>query len=135
MDRLNMTDAFNRYHARLVNNLWAVSAIAVDGALVVSCWDFTITPVNAEVMVCTDSLSRWTENNRLGNNLLRDHLNQAILEKLPIRLVVAHPAPESAKRIAEYFHVRSDVVGRIVGFDGDQFVLEFTRSSPPGISG
>ena len=38
MAKLNFTEAFAKYGAKLSNPQWAVSAIAEDGAFVMSCW-------------------------------------------------------------------------------------------------
>jgi hypothetical protein len=126
MDRLGIVESFARYGATLHNKRWSVSAIAQDGSLVMSCWDDRIR-TSKGVMRYQDSLSGWAEN-ALGSALLREHLSQAVQANLPVRLVLAHPAPPGAGRVAEYFHVRPDVVGRTVSFDGDQFVFEFVRA-------
>ena len=128
MDRLGIVESFSRYGATLKNKRWAVSAIAQDGSLVMSCWEDRIrTSKGKGVMRYEDSLSGWAAN-APGSALLREHLVQSIRENLPVRLVLAHPAPPGAGRIAEYFHVRPNVVGRTVKFDGDQFVFEFVRA-------
>ena len=81
----------------------------------------------------TDILSRW-EANSLGNNLLREHLLLALAESLPIRLVVATalntlPIDKGwdASLISKTFHIKPEVVGRLVAFDGDEFIIDFRR--------
>jgi len=44
MNELGYVEAFARLGAKLANPQWAVSAMADDGALVVSCWQ---TPIQA----------------------------------------------------------------------------------------
>ena len=126
MDRLRIVDAFKRYGATLQNYMWAVSAIAPDGGVVISCWDSDIRTAN-KVMHYQDCLSSWSGKNPNGSRLLREHLEQAVRDVLPLHLVLAHPAEPNTGRIAEYFHVRTDVVGKVVTFDGDAFALEFSR--------
>jgi hypothetical protein len=128
MDDLQIRDAFKRYGATLHNNRWAVSAIANDGSLVVSCWQGRFNTLNG-AMQYVDTLSSWDGKNAPGSNLLREHLTQAIRDSLPVRLVIAHPAPEGSNRIADHFHVRPDLVGRVVSFNGDEFALEFVRQT------
>jgi hypothetical protein len=38
MAALGFVEAFSKYGATLANPMWAVSAIAEDGSLVISCW-------------------------------------------------------------------------------------------------
>jgi hypothetical protein len=126
MSDLTFTAAFAKYGAKLPNRMWAVSAIATDGSLVISCWQhlFDRNPAPG-VMRYSDRLSRW-KGNTAGNNLLRAHLTQARDEKLPIRLVIASTrdtaavdAGEDASKLDNVFHVREDFVGQLVSFDDD----------------
>ncbi len=126
MDNLLISDAFKRYGATLQNIRWAVSAIANDGSLVVSCWKGRFKTTKG-AMRYSDSLAGWSTNASPGSNLLREHLTQAVRENLPVRLVIAHPTPEGSKQGADHFHVRPDLVGRVLSLEGDEFVLEFVR--------
>ena len=132
MANLNMTTAFNRYGAKLANAQWAVSAISDSGELVVSCWKHYLSPRDGK-LVYTDRLSRWA-GNKPGNNLLRDHLQAAIIDQTNVRLVIAKsddPATIDSDKPASgtqnTFGVREDLVGRVSAFDGDEFVLEFVK--------
>ena len=116
--------AFASYGAKLVNRLWAVSA-PIDGAMVLSLWFHKF----KYGMVYEDRLSRWSG---LGNNLFREHLQQIVDGKLPIRLVIAtstDPAAvdrgEDASKIRSTYGVRPDLVGEVEHFDGDTFRLRF----------
>jgi hypothetical protein len=128
-----LVEAFRRYGAKLVNPQWAVTAIAEDGALVVSCWSHYFTRPSPDVMRYEDRLSRW-EHNVHGTNLARRHLAQAVEERLPVRLIIgtaSKTAPidkgESASHTPKKYHVREDLAGRVVEFDGERFVIEFKR--------
>jgi hypothetical protein len=135
MGDLGLKQAFGRYKAELTNPMWQVSAIAEDGSLVVSCWTkYLVT--EQKMMRYTDRLSRWG-NNKAGNNLLKEHLTLALETQLPVRLIMARADNDSdldgvvdASKIKKTFHVRDDVVGKVVTFDGDTFVVDFRKSAP-----
>jgi hypothetical protein len=126
MNQLLYREAFARYQATPVKRS-SLSALAQDGALVISCWNFGVTS-HGDAMQYRDSFSQWEEGNAPAGALLREHLNAAVRDNLAVRLIVAHPATKGT-RVAKYFHVRPDVVGRVVSFDGDEFVLEFVRQT------
>ena len=132
MANMNMTTAFNRYGAKLSNPNWAVSAISKSGELVISCWKHYLSN-NDGKLVYTDRLSRWA-GNKPGNNLLRGHLEAATKGQTNVRLVIAktdEPAlvdsGGDASQAQNTFGVRENLVGRIASFDGDEFVIEFTK--------
>ena len=132
MATLSFTEAFKAYGAKLVNPMWAYSALAEDGALVVSCWSHRL-KLKDGVLSYTDRLSRWGAHTP-GKSLLTEHLLKARDSALPVRLVVATTdRPEvveqggDASTISKTFHVKQEVVGKVVAFDGENFVLEFRR--------
>ncbi|HEY6640602.1 hypothetical protein [Povalibacter sp.] len=132
MPKLSYTQAFHAFGAKLVNRMWAYSAVASDGSIVVSCWSHKL-KLQDGVLTYTDRLSRW-EPNPPGKNLLIEHLTKARDESLPVRLVIATTdrpdvvdRGEVANTIAKTFHVKPEVVGKVVLFDGDNFSLEFSR--------
>jgi hypothetical protein len=126
MERLDLTSAFKRYGATPKNNRWAVSGVARDGGIVISCWQSALRRVD-RALIYRDTLSSWTGTNPNGSNLLREHLEQALAAGLPIHLVVAHAAESSAGSITDHFSTRPEVVGTVASFDGDEYVLEFKR--------
>ena len=130
MKKLSLTEAFAYYGAKLRNTRWAYSAIANDGSLVISCWErFLHTDVDGHKRY-EDHLSRW-QSNHPGKNLLADHLRQAIEGSLSVRLVVAtldNPKESEsgdASSLPKTFTTEKDLVGKVVAFDGDAFVIEF----------
>lgn len=132
MRPLNLTTAFNRHGAKLANPQWAVSAMNNKGELVVSCWSHYFTARDGK-LVYTDRLSRWSGNTP-GNNLFRKHLDAAIADKLPVRMVKATTSDPDlvdsggdASEAKNTFSVRKDVIGRVTSFDGDNFTIEFVR--------
>jgi len=132
MSSLSLTSAFARYGAKLANSQWAVSAINSSGELVVSCWKHYLK--GGEGKLCyRDRLSRW-DGNAAGNNLLREHLNKALSDGLPVRLVIARTdatdivdSGQDASQATKTFGVREDLVGKVVAFDDDHFEIEFVR--------
>lgn len=131
----SFTECFASFGAELPNPQWAVSALAEDGALVISCWSLYFDRPDADTLRYRDSLSRWS-GNELGNRLLKAHLERAVALSLPIRLVVATPtareeidAGRDASTVRKKFHTKPDVVGRVVDFDGDNFAIDFQRIS------
>jgi hypothetical protein len=134
MSSLGFVQAFEKFSARPTNPMWAVSAIAADGALVVSFWAHHCKSGGKGVLFCSDRLSRWS-GNELGNKLMREHLTPAIAESLPVRMVVATTtdiqaveAGHDGSKVKKTFHVREDVVGHVASFDGDSYVVEFSRT-------
>lgn len=131
----SFTDCFAAYGAKLPNAQWAVSALAGDGSLVVSCWSLYFSRPDRHTLRYTDRLSRWS-GNEAGNRLLHSHLIQAYASSLPVRLVIATPTDGQvvhqgldASCIKKTFHVRPDLIGMVAEFDGDEFVIDFSRNS------
>ncbi|MBL8279058.1 MAG: hypothetical protein JNL93_20350 [Pelomonas sp.] len=134
MADLGFVEAFAKFHAKPANQMWAVSALADDGALVISCWAHLCKPSGKGVLAYSDYLSRWG-NNELGAKLLKAHLADAIARGLPVRMVVATTTEtefvdqgNDASKVKKTFHVREDVVGRVAFFDGDHYIIEFRRA-------
>jgi len=133
MAHLGFVEAFAKFHAKPANPMWAVSAISDDGALVLSCWAHYCKTGGKGVLLYGDRLSRWS-GNALGNALMRDHLAQSFQQGLPVRMVVATAVDtdavdhgHDASTVQKTFHVREDVVGRVISFDGDNYLVEFRR--------
>lgn len=138
MPTLGFVQAFAKFGAKLDNPMWACSALAADGALVVSCWSHYFKK-SGLALHYVDCLSRWSGND-LGNRLMRTHLEKAKAENLQVRMVVATAKePELVEKVSDAgtldktFHVRDDVVGRVLSFDGDNFIIEFTRLHTHGV--
>lgn len=133
MDSLSLTEAFIRYGASIANPRWAVSAEARDGAIVACCWSDSLRSENGR-LIYADRLSRWGYTNTAARNLLRKHLALAAGQGRLIRLVIADAEDTGTIEIGKgisllnrRFSIRPDLVGRVVEFDGDRFVLEFEQ--------
>jgi hypothetical protein len=119
---------FGRYGAKLVNRMWAVSALTDDPRqLVVSIWSHNIDATDGRC-VYDDSLAHWQG---AGKNLLKEHLAIAFRDGLPLRAVVAtqHNRAEVLttpdKQPRNTFQARPDWVGRVESLEVDHFVLVF----------
>lgn len=128
------TECFASYGAKLPNPQWAVSAIAENGDLVVSCWSLYFSWPDSETRRYRDRLSRWA-GNKNGNRLLRSHLEEALASHRQVRLVIATPVDRrgvdegaDASATKKTFHVEPDEIGVVASFDGDEFVIDFKRN-------
>ena len=129
MSRLGIKDAFAKYCATLRNVQWSVSAWATDGSLVVSLW----APLPKRPG-WQPGVRRQGFRSGPGNQEFRENVARAFKEKSEVRLVVATTEDEAyvesgqdASRINKYFHVREDLIGRVVEYDGDVYVFRFSK--------
>ena len=124
---LSLIDAFGRFGAKPSSRLRGRSAIAADGAMVLNCLSVHFGHPSRGVLRYEDRLSREPAGSKdLG--LLGQHLTLARDGALPIRMIVTAPAGE---KTSSSCHVRPDLVGKIVTFDGDHFIVDFTRLEEP----
>ena len=139
MSEITFTEAFAKYGAVLSNRQWSFSAIAPDGALVISCWQHKIKTAEG-LWRYSDCLSRFKQSNAAGRNEFIKHLRQAYDEKLRVRLIIVIVSPEDAARVdagedasglRKTFHVREDYVGEIETFDGDAYTIAFKKTPKP----
>lgn len=130
MKPLTLTRAFASYGAELKNSRWAFSAIASDGSLVLSCWKHFLKSYVDGHKRYADRLSRW-KTNTPGRQLLIEHLQLATEKDLPVRMIVAtledprDETVEGAGVLPKIFTVHPEMIGRVVEYDGDLFVIEF----------
>jgi hypothetical protein len=133
MSNLTVNEAFAQYGAKLVNRQWAVSSIAENGDLVMSCWSHYFKSPEKGTLRYSDTLSRWNTNTA-GNSLLKEHLASAFKDNTPVRIVFATTEDTglvdsgldvSAAR--KKYHVRRDIKGHIVSFDGNSYILDFKK--------
>jgi hypothetical protein len=121
---LTLIDAFDRFRAKPSNRVSSLSAIAADGAMVLACTSTNFNHPSRGVLRYEDRLSREAPDSK-ENQLLGQHLILARDGELPIRMiVVAAPTNKSGGRTV---HVRPDLLGKLVKFDGDHYVVDFIR--------
>lgn len=133
MSDLTVNEAYAQYGAKLVNRQWAVSSIAENGDLVMSCWSHYFKTPEKGLLRYSDSLSRWNTN-EAGNTLLKEHLAEAVKDNTPVRIVFATTVETAlvdsgldVSAAKKKYHVRKDIKGHIVSFDGDKYVLDFKK--------
>jgi hypothetical protein len=124
--KLSLIDAFGRFGAKPASRMRGLSAIAADGAVVLNCAPPYFGHPARGVLRYEDRLSRDAEDVK-GNELLGQHLALARDGELPIRLVVKTPLDAATSKRGTNFHVRRDLIGKLVKFDGDHYIVDFTR--------
>jgi len=136
---MGLEDCFAEYGAKLVNVRWACSAIAENGDLVLCLWQHMLhrPPAATSGLRYEDFFWRW-DVNQSGKDLLRKHLQQALESHKKVRLVMAcvddarHRAAidagKSADRLPKSFEPRKNLVGKVLEFSDDKFVIEFRRA-------
>ncbi|MFZ0499812.1 MAG: hypothetical protein WAU49_06885 [Steroidobacteraceae bacterium] len=127
---LSLIDAFGRFGAKPSSRLGSLSAMATDGAMVLSCLPAYFGHPASGVLRYEGRLSTVeAESKEIGN--LGEHLTHARDGSLPVRMVVKSPAPEKNGAKTRTYHIRPDLIGKVVEFDGDHFIVDFTRQEPP----
>jgi hypothetical protein len=121
---LTLIDAFRRFGAQPANKLGALSALAADGAMVLNCEQACFRHPEQGVLRYENRVSTDTPVSK-DAQLLGQHLLLARDGALPVRMVVSFFA--DGKSGIRGCHVRPDLVGRVVSFDGDHFVVDFER--------
>lgn len=121
---LSLVEAFGKFGSKPSNRVRALSAMAADGALVLNCSPEYFGHPERGVLRYEDRLSREAVATKC-TDLLSKHLTLARDAALPVRLVVTSIDSESRRSLGS--HVRVDLIGKVVKFDGDHFVVDFTR--------
>jgi hypothetical protein len=124
---LNLIDAFARFGATPSNRIRGLSAIATDGAVVLNCSQQHFAHPTRGVLRYEDRLSREPQDSK-DVALLGQHLTLARDSDLPVRMVVADLSDPKRRG----YHVRPDLIGKVVKFDGDHFMVDFTRPGEAG---
>ena len=129
---LSLVDAFARFGAKPATRMRGLSAIAADGAMVINCSPPYFGHPARGVLRYEDRLTRDSDDLK-GTALLGQHLALARDGELPIRMVVRTPVDAGSNKRGTSFHVRRDLIGKLVKFDGDQYIVDFTRLQPAPI--
>src|SRR5689334_21659562 len=126
---ISLVEAFGKVGSKPSNRLRALSAMAADAALVLSCSPEYLAQPERGILRYEDRLSRETVGTKC-TDLLSQHLTLARDAALPVRMVVT--PVDSGKRRSLGCHVRVDLIGKVVKFDGDHFIVDFTRREESG---
>lgn len=125
MMNLSLFDAFGRFGAKPSRRMSSLSAMAMDGALVLNCRFAHFSHPVRGVLRYETSLSAAQAGAEVVSTL-SDHLTRARDGDLPVRMVVTIPEREKSGKSGGYY-VRPDLIGKVAEFDGDRFVVDFTR--------
>jgi len=127
MENLSLEVAYGRYGAQIVNKQRSLSAVAADGSLVLTCLSERFSRPGAGVLRYSAQLSQEAGVSSRVNELAAQ-VKSAQDSGSDVRAVVITPPRGMVRRV---IHVRKDLVGKVVEFDGDNFVVDFTRPAPP----
>jgi hypothetical protein len=127
MENLKLADAYARYGAKIPRGQPALSAVAADGTVVISCQAKKFGRTRRDVLRYEDTIST-DESGARHKTLLGEHLVLARDRELPVRLVIVTPPKGTSPKIIA---VRPDLVGKVTEFDGDHYVLDFSRIVQP----
>jgi hypothetical protein len=124
---MNLSEAFALYGAEVPRRASRLSAIAADGALIVGCSARRFSRPAAGVMRYENVLSGDGGGTAEALLQLKQHLELAHKESRPVRLVIITEAASGATP-SRTVHVRRDLVGSVLEFDGDRYVIDFVRA-------
>ena len=127
VENLSLMTAYARYGAQGSSKLRSLSAVASDGSLVLTCPSDRFSRPGTGILRYSAVLSQEkAPTARLAE--LKSQLESAQNAGTDVRLVVVTP---SKGRVSRTIHVRSDLIGKVVEFDGDGYVVDFTRPVAP----
>ena len=127
MEPLRLADAYDRYRATIPRGQPVLSALTTDGAVVLSCNATKFDHPLKGVLRYEDAISTDPSAER-HKVQLSAHLKLAHEGEMPIRLVIVTPARGPLPRI---IGVRPDLTGKVTTFDGDRFIVDFSRPPAP----
>jgi len=132
MGNLSLLEAFATFGGKPANRLSSVSAMASDGgAMILGCSSGQFGHPARGVLRYEDRLSREAER-PIEVTSLGQHLTLARDGNLPIRMVViTDKAAAATGKVTRDIHVRHDLVGKLVKFDGDHYIVDFVRVEEP----
>ncbi|MEO8313953.1 MAG: hypothetical protein ABI645_04070 [Pseudomonadota bacterium] len=123
MQSLSLEVAFARYGAKALNKQRSLWALATDGSLVLSCESLHFSRPGTGILRYSRRLSELTSA-KAQVTQLGTQLRTAFEAGTCVHPVIITAPIRLAKR---NIHVRSDLQGRVVEFDGDSFSVDFTR--------
>lgn len=131
MGNLSLLEAFAVFGGKPANRLHSLSAISSSGTeMILGCSGSRFKHPTRGVLRYEDSLTRETQ--RPAEMLsLGEHLNKARDGNMPIRMIVITEKADPAGKVSREIHVRVDLVGKLIGFDGETFVIDFVRHVQP----
>jgi hypothetical protein len=101
--------------------------MASDGSLILSCPAERFSRPGAGVLRYSAQISQEL-GAALNKAALRTHVQSALADGTEVHPVLITTRKGETSRMV---HMRPDLTGKIVEFDGDHFVVDFTRPAPP----
>jgi hypothetical protein len=126
VERLNLAEAYARYGAKLENRLRGLSACAADGSVVLTCETSQLARPGIGILRFEGDIPNEAPVARTSA-LLREHLTLARDEARRVSMVIVSPSTGRTRNI----HIRKDLIGSVASFDGDHYVVDFTRVPQP----
>jgi len=124
-----ISEAFATFDAKQSNVQWSVSAINRSGEFVASLWDQFFEKRSKSTMTYVDRVTRW---NGAGNGEFIRNLDRAYKNKLKVRAIIAKSkrpdviaAGGPGSNLGNTFHPKTEWVGEVTLWDGDNFEIEF----------
>lgn len=124
MVNLTLVDAFAQYGGKPANRLHSLSGMAADGAMILSCASTRFGHPKPGVLRYEDKVSRDPDR----STELSTHLNLARDGKLPVRIIIISSTAQEEGAASRAIHTRIDLVGSVVEFDGDHYIVDFVRT-------
>jgi hypothetical protein len=128
MANLSLDDAFAKYGGKPANRLHSLSAMADDGSMILGCVSTRFGHPSPGVLRYEDRLSRDPSRAPVLETL-GTHLSLARDGKLPVRMIIIASKPNDEGTGGREIHIRSDLVGSVVQFDGDHYIVDFVRAA------
>jgi len=129
MGKLSLQEAFAVFGGKPTNRLHSLSALAADGTeMILGCYAKRFTHPKRGVLRYHDALSSES-GHPAEMQSLGQHLTRARDANLPVRMIVITEKPAEADKVTREIHVRTDLVGKVVEFDGERFVIDFIRGA------
>lgn len=127
MDSVPLDLAFSRFGAVIKPRQRLLSATAQDGSLVLLCQSSGFSRPGAGVLRYSARMSLMPVP-ATQVEALRRNLDAARSGAKPVRLIIQTPGIGKA---SNRVHMREDLVGSIVEFDGDAYSVDFVRLAEP----
>lgn len=130
MLNLSLVDAFAKYGAKPANRLHSLSAMAADGAMILGCGSTRFNHPVPGTLRYEDKLSR-DPSHTAESAALGAHLSLARDGKLPVRMIVIASKVQESGSESREIHIRTDLIGSVIKFDGDHYIVDFVRAGAP----
>ena len=127
---MGISDEFKKFGAKQKNVQWSVSSFNSKNELILSLWEQYFSKIDGG-LVYNDKVSRWSG---LGNQEFRQNFELAYKNKASVRVIISKSSkPDniengiSGSQSKNTFHAKTDWIGKILLWDGDNFSIEFVR--------